>query len=1095
MVELKTDHKEVSFKGDKDEFKKMDDYNIFLRGLTDQQQQREEVSADSLAGSTSTTTSENRDLHSTAAVAPGGVPFLPPSLLSSARNYYYNERDILLAHSNPFLFNNSLGLTGGLAGAEGSGSGLLLPHRHQQQGEEQQQQERREERRRGEDASRAASSSCSFLTTRTTMRRTASPSSTAAEDLLHHPHQQLLLLSSARQQPQQQGHLQKQQQQASTADKQQHQRQSTWLASLHASSLLSSWRHSQQQEQKERLPVSVDVHQIMIPTSVPPAALPIFSRSCSPSSIFPPLSYLDTLLLKSSSTAAAAGQFFPVGGEASSSLLSSLPSSRREQEEIMTREANREYNNLMMRKMHHRNATAGSGISRGMVEELLQLPLTENARRWQQHQEEELLAADEILLANRVLAHYHDGIREERGGNGVASSSSLSSLPTILGHHNAHEKKEEKRDKVDGSTSTGERDIQQIVPNIERGSRRSGDLFTENRRRRHDKVITCTPMPVVSSTIAAGECTESQVDVANNSDSAASRAGPHATTISSSSARKTPPSSLAYYSCSYSRCSSPSAKKMSTAEETPYFASSTRNREIIRALNEDVDEHGSQIKEPEKMQDMARSVQHEAVNRQQALNKQQQSRTPLQRKQQGGATTSVIGTIQEPIVAKEDNNHESSRDKNNYKTTKKKKERKFKKKNVLTPTGRQRRPKKPRDMPRRPLSAYNLFFRDAREEILNNIPSPVGNKKKEVEEKQEENNEGVEEGEKKPVDEEGKMKENKGKTEEIRTKETVCKSTKRKRGRPRIYFGPNRRDLRKPHGKIGFESLAKIIGQRWNSTPEEVRRHYQLLAEKDLERYKGEMSTYKKRMEAVGTFVPNNMKKQAVDKGGKQHNRNQVAKACKESKDATDTNGEKDEGQTDEEDCRHHSMIEEFKIAFNQSRGKGEGRKYKWDDARDHKKKQKMQEMDDKQKQQQRGPVKKRHCGHKLVESTLEQSHRYDALVTNALPETKNIDNAHRLATSSSTGAYSAALTVPAMNVASSRQGGNHDPSSSVTHVPLTACSRVNSGPHAKISALSTTFAYQQGGETTSTAPLSYGNNNRSYLNRFRLFSRKKNPS
>jgi hypothetical protein len=88
--------------------------------------------------------------------------------------------------------------------------------------------------------------------------------------------------------------------------------------------------------------------------------------------------------------------------------------------------------------------------------------------------------------------------------------------------------------------------------------------------------------------------------------------------------------------------------------------------------------------------------------------------------------------------------------------------------------------------PKRPLSAYNVFFKEERNRILDTIP-----------------------------DSEAKE---------------PSKSTRKRKKRP--------------HGKIGFESLAKAIGKRWQSLSVEELAIYKAKAQEDMKRYKAEMEVH-----------------------------------------------------------------------------------------------------------------------------------------------------------------------------------------------------------------------------------------------------------
>eukprot|EP00536_Pseudo-nitzschia_multiseries_P012806 jgi/Psemu1/298229/fgenesh1_pm.508_\ len=110
--------------------------------------------------------------------------------------------------------------------------------------------------------------------------------------------------------------------------------------------------------------------------------------------------------------------------------------------------------------------------------------------------------------------------------------------------------------------------------------------------------------------------------------------------------------------------------------------------------------------------------------------------------------------------------------------------------------------KKPKDKPKRPLSAYNFFFKEEREKIIKVVlaedPSAV----------------------KQDPDDDGFL-----------DAETI--------GR-----------LKKEGGKVSFEEMGKIIGQRWKNIDPDRLQKYSELASEDTERYKTEMQDYNGRQEA-----------------------------------------------------------------------------------------------------------------------------------------------------------------------------------------------------------------------------------------------------
>lgn len=125
--------------------------------------------------------------------------------------------------------------------------------------------------------------------------------------------------------------------------------------------------------------------------------------------------------------------------------------------------------------------------------------------------------------------------------------------------------------------------------------------------------------------------------------------------------------------------------------------------------------------------------------------------------------------------------------------------------------------KKPADMPRRPLSAYNLFFSEERERILKEIDGK---------------------------DDEGKEEDTKEESPSPKPKALM---------RPLIPSQKKRRPHRKTHGKISFQELARMVGERWKSLSEERREYYQDLAKEDMKRQKAAMEEYYAKQNAVKT--------------------------------------------------------------------------------------------------------------------------------------------------------------------------------------------------------------------------------------------------
>lgn len=169
------------------------------------------------------------------------------------------------------------------------------------------------------------------------------------------------------------------------------------------------------------------------------------------------------------------------------------------------------------------------------------------------------------------------------------------------------------------------------------------------------------------------------------------------------------------------------------------------------------------------------------------------------------------------------------------------------------PIAMDKKRKRPSDMPRRPLSAYNFFFSEERERILASLSSNEGEDASE-----ESHEDGIEQNEPESTKKEDLPATTASEPKSDKVDENDPETCGERLLTMRWEEAKIRRPHRKSHGKIAFKELAKLIGNRWRKITPDQKQKFNLLAEKDLDRYNQQMKDYNaKRSTKINTVASN----------------------------------------------------------------------------------------------------------------------------------------------------------------------------------------------------------------------------------------------